>query len=74
MVCAVMKNCDVVTAHKFRGTTISVGITLHDGIKFMTLCFEDPITGCQHIQSRQATMPIVIERLARALMISDGLV
>lgn len=52
---------------------ISVGITVHDGIKYMTLCLQDPLLGCQHITSLQAVGVIVIERLSRALMLSDDL-
>ncbi len=74
MICQALQNCEIVTAHNFGGTKISVGIAVHDGIKYMTLCLRDPLAGCQHIHSRQAAIVIVIERLSRALMISDGLV
>lgn len=73
MVCLTLKNCDIVTAYNFRGAIISVGISIHDGIKYITLCLADPVLGCQHINSRQAVGVILIERLARALMISDDL-
>lgn len=71
MLCSTIRNCEVVTYHKHRGTTISVGVATHDGIKYITACFHDPLLGCQHIHARQASALILIERLSRAVRISD---
>lgn len=71
MTCATIANCEVVTYSKHRSTLISVGVATHDGIKYVTVCFSDPLLGCQHISARQASALVLIERLARAVRISD---
>ena len=68
--CLTLRKCDVVTYHRHRDTTISIGVATHDGIKYVTVCFRDPLLGCQHLSSRQALTLILIEKLARAVRLS----
>jgi hypothetical protein len=70
MPCPTIRNCEVVTYSRHRDTLISVGVSSHHGIKYVTVCVNDPILGCEHLHSRQASALIILERLGRALQIA----
>lgn len=68
--CLALIDCDVVSMHDCKGVIISVGVSVRDGVEFITCCVEDPRSGCQHISTRSSLALVLIERLASAMRVA----
>lgn len=72
-VCPTILKCNVSTHHtNDQGVTVAAGMHTHQGVRFLTCCVNDPLTGCQHISGRPFFALILLERLSRVLRLSMG--
>lgn len=69
-ICATIRNCHISTFHDDDGVIISVGVYFRGDIRFVTICAQDPIFGCQHIMTRSSGGRLLIEKIARALRLA----
>jgi hypothetical protein len=70
--CKTIHNCQVFTSYNHNGVLVSVGITKHEEEEFFTCCIQDPLTGCQHICTKQHGALILVENVVHALLMKRG--
>lgn len=65
--CKTIQNCGVATSFNHDGVLISVGVYFRERNRFVTCCVQDPLAGCQHLNTRMVGAFILLERITRVL-------